>query len=102
MRIIVRGVLILKVMTMVPLSVRVTRVNELARLFGENVKKQRKRRGISQEDLAHLCGIDRSYMSRVERGIVRITLDKVYIIAKALHCEPCDLLPSSKVPTLLG
>lgn len=86
---------------MVALSVRVNRVNQLARLFGENVKKQRKRRGISQEDLAHVCGIDRSYMSRVERGIVRITLEKVYIIALALQCKPEDLLPSIKTPHLL-
>gem|GEM_PF-427094 len=100
MRIIVRGASILKVMTIDTLSIRVNFVSELARLFGENVKKQRKRRGISQEDLAHLCGIDRSYMSRVERGIVRITLEKVYIIAKVLECETCDLLPSIKTPNL--
>lgn len=86
---------------MFTLSIRINRVNKLARLFGENVKKQRKHRGISQEDLAHTCGIDRSYMSRVERGIVRITLEKVYIIAKALNCEPGELLPSIKTPHLL-
>ena len=102
MRIIVRGALILKIMTMVTLSVRVNQVNKLARLFGENVTKQRKHRGVSQETLAHVCGIDRSYMSRVERGIVRITLEKVYIIAKALDCEPSELLPSIKTPHLLS
>lgn len=89
-------------MTMVTLSIRVTRVNKLAKLFGENVRKQRKRRGISQEDLAHVCGIDRSYMSRVERGIVRITLEKVYVIARALDCDTSDLLPPIKTPNLLG
>jgi transcriptional regulator with XRE-family HTH domain len=88
-------------MTIGTLSIRVNRVNKLATLFGENVKKQRKSRGISREDLAHICGIDRSYMSRVERGIVRITLEKVYIIAIALGCEPGELLPSIKIRHLL-
>lgn len=77
-------------------------MNKLAQLFGENVRKQRNRLGVSQENLAHICGIDRSYMSRVERGIVRITLEKVYIIATALECEPSELLPSIKTPHLLG
>lgn len=76
------------------------RVNKLAELFGENVRRQRKRQGISQEDLAFAAGIDRSYMSRVERGIVRITLEKVYLIAKALGCEPGELLPSIRTPRL--
>lgn len=85
---------------MFPLSIGVNRVNKLAKLFGENVRQQRQRRGISQEDLAFVAGIDRSYMSRVERGIVRITLEKVYLIAKALECEPSELLPSVKTPKL--
>lgn len=76
-------------------------MNKLAILFGENVKKQRKSQEISQEDLAYICGIDRSYMSRVERGIVRITLEKVYVIAQALNCDPCELLPSIKTRNLL-
>lgn len=86
---------------MIPLYFGVGKVNKLAKLFGENVRRQRKCRGVSQEDLAFFAGIDRSYMSRVERGIVRITLEKVYLIAKALDCEPGELLPSIKTPRLL-
>ena len=76
-------------------------VNKLAKLFGDNIKRQRKKQGISQEDLALLCRLDRSYMGRVERGIVRITLEKVYQIAIALDCEPAELLPNRKIPGLL-
>ncbi|WP_196229870.1 helix-turn-helix domain-containing protein [Teredinibacter turnerae] len=76
-------------------------MNKLAKLFGDNIKRQRKKQGISQEDLALLCRLDRSYMGRVERGIVRITLEKVYQIAIALDCEPAELLPNRKIPGLL-
>lgn len=62
--------------------------------FGENVRKARKKQKISQERLALNAGIDRSYMSRVERGIVSITLQKAYVIAQALECDVKDLLPT--------
>jgi transcriptional regulator with XRE-family HTH domain len=62
--------------------------------FGENVRKARKKQKISQERLALNAGIDRSYMSRVERGIVSITLQKAYVIAQALECDIKDLLPT--------
>lgn len=62
--------------------------------FGQNVRNARKKQHISQEQLALLAGIDRSYMSRIERGIVSITLQKAYVIAKTLQCETRDLLPT--------
>lgn len=62
--------------------------------FGQNVRKARRKQSISQENLALIAGIDRSYMSRIERGIVSITLQKAYVIAQALGCELNDLLPT--------
>lgn len=62
--------------------------------FGQNVRKARRKQRISQENLALIAGIDRSYMSRIERGIVSITLQKAYVIAQALKCELSDLLPT--------
>lgn len=60
--------------------------------FGKNVVEMRKSRGLSQEALANLAGIDRSYLSRVERGVMRVTLDKAVDIAKALDCELSKLI----------
>ncbi|MBF4400793.1 helix-turn-helix domain-containing protein, partial [Vibrio anguillarum] len=37
--------------------------------------------------------IDRSYMSRIERGKINITLEKLYQIADALGCDVKELLP---------
>jgi transcriptional regulator with XRE-family HTH domain len=61
--------------------------------FGVHLRVARKKRGISQEDLAGQAGIDRSYMSRIERGLVSISLEKVYLLANALDCELSELLP---------
>jgi len=69
-------------------------MENLETCFGQNVRKARKKQNISQERLALIAGIDRSYMSRVERGIVSITLQKAYVIAQALECEVQDLLPT--------
>lgn len=53
--------------------------------FGENVRQIRKEKGFSQEALADLASIDRSYMGHIERGDQNITLTKVFQIADALE-----------------
>ncbi|ELR67177.1 Transcriptional regulator, XRE family [Photobacterium marinum] len=49
--------------------------------------------GISQDKLALLADIDRSYVGRIERGEVNITLEKVYQLAEVLACDVRELLP---------
>ena len=48
---------------------------------------------MSQDALALACSIDRSYMGRIERGEVSITVEKLYRIASMLSCNPASLLP---------
>jgi transcriptional regulator with XRE-family HTH domain len=60
--------------------------------FGEKVRKIRKEKGLSQETLADLAGIDRSYMGHIERGDQNITLTKIYQIADALAISITTLL----------
>ncbi|XOZ34194.1 helix-turn-helix domain-containing protein [Halomonadaceae bacterium KBTZ08] len=64
-----------------------------AQNFGTNVREIRRARAISQDQLALRAGIDRSYMGRIERGQVNITLEKVYRLAEALDCDVRELLP---------
>lgn len=64
-----------------------------AKQFGINVREVRKNRDISQDQLALRAGIDRSYMGRIERGQVNITLEKVYRLADALDCSIQELMP---------
>ncbi|WP_237673443.1 helix-turn-helix domain-containing protein [Vreelandella profundi] len=61
--------------------------------FGQRVKYLRKNKGISQEEMAALAGIDRSYMGHIERGEKNITLTKIYQISDALGIDVADLFP---------
>ena len=67
--------------------------DDLAKLFGLNLKMARLKRNIKQEDLCAMANLDRSYLSRVERGKNKLTLDKVYALAAALDCPLSELLP---------
>ena len=60
--------------------------------FGKRVREVRKAKGISQERLAEIAGIDRSYMGNIERGEKNITLKKAYEICDALDVEIKDLV----------
>ncbi|PNH79167.1 helix-turn-helix domain-containing protein [Vibrio diazotrophicus] len=68
-------------------------MKDLAKKFGHNVRAMRKDKGISQDALALTADIDRSYIGRIERGEVNITLEKVYQIASVLSCDVKELLP---------
>ncbi|MGE6572450.1 helix-turn-helix domain-containing protein [Psychrobacter namhaensis] len=63
--------------------------------FGKRVREARKSKGISQERLAEMAGIDRSYMGNIERGEKNITLKKAYEICDALGIEIRDLVQGS-------
>lgn len=56
--------------------------------FGRRVRCIREQRGFSQEQLAELAGIHRTYMSSVERGQRNIGLDNIAALADALGVSP--------------
>jgi len=60
--------------------------------FGDRVRAERTRRGLSQEELAHLADLDRTYVGSVERGERNISLDNIYRLADALAIPARDLL----------
>lgn len=62
-------------------------MTELAIALGRNIRKIRKEKDLSQEKLALMCGLDRSYMGRIERGEVNITVLKLYEISKVLGVD---------------
>ncbi|MDC7698020.1 helix-turn-helix domain-containing protein [Vogesella indigofera] len=68
-------------------------MTDIAVLFGLKLRSRRKELKISQDDLALLSGIDRSYVGRIERGEVHVTLEKVYKLAQVLQCDARELLP---------
>lgn len=68
-------------------------MNELAKSFGDTFKGKRKEVGLSQDEIALRSGIDRSYVGRIERGEVNISLEKLYLLAEVIGCSPKELLP---------
>lgn len=59
--------------------------------FGEKVRSLRKERGMSQEKFAELCGLDRTYISGIERGTRNVSLKNIETIAHALGISKSDL-----------
>lgn len=58
---------------------------------GRKIRRFRKQKGMTQEQLAHEASLERSYMGYVERGQANPTLEKLSKIAKTLEIDIKDL-----------
>ncbi len=65
---------------------------KLRSTFGLNLQRLRRERRLSQEQLAHLAGCARAYLSGAEAGRRNATLDTLEALAKVLEVAPADLL----------
>jgi len=65
---------------------------KLLETFGDRVRSARNSKGFSQEKLAELADLDRTYISGVERGIRNISLVNIASIAKALNAPLAELM----------
>lgn len=61
------------------------------------VRSRRAQLHISQEELAHQAGIDRTYASQIERGIGNPSLKVICSLAGALDVEPSSLIGQSPI-----
>lgn len=71
---------------------------DLVQLLGKNVRRHRQLRGITQEELAHLADMKRTYVSDLERGTRNPTVRALGRLAKALKVDAATLLQLSKEP----
>lgn len=62
----------------------------LTHSFGEEVRRLRRERGLSQEDFADECGLHRTYVGAVERGEKTVTIETANKIVKALGLSLAD------------
>jgi transcriptional regulator with XRE-family HTH domain len=65
---------------------------DFRQVIARNVRVARAAKGISQEALADEAGVNRSYMSRVERGVTWVGVEILVKLAVVLEVEPHELL----------
>lgn len=67
-------------------------MNEIKKQIGENIKIHRHKQKLSQEELADICSLHRTYIGSVERGERNISLENIVAISRALKISPSTLL----------
>lgn len=73
---------------------------KLLETLAENIRSFRREKGISQEALADMCSLHRTYVGSVERRERNVTLASLAVLAKALGVSVPELLtPREKNPT---
>lgn len=73
--------------------------DSLRAVLAENIKDFRRKKGISQEELAELCGLHRTYIGSVERHERNVTLSTLEVLASTLAVTVAELLTKHKSPS---
>lgn len=69
----------------------------LRRILAENIRAHRKANRLSQEELAVLCGLHRTYVGSVERGERNATLSTLEVFSAALGVSVSELLTDKAI-----
>ena len=64
----------------------------LRRILARNLKRLRRERGLTQEELADLAGLNRNYVGMIERQENAASVDTLEALADALQIKPVQLL----------
>lgn len=72
----------------------IMKINKIEQLLGDQLKKSRVKKGLTQEQLAELSGLHRTYIGSVERGERNITVKNLYKILLAMNCSLRDFFKS--------
>jgi transcriptional regulator with XRE-family HTH domain len=64
----------------------------LKEVFGQELRKARNAVGISQEKLALLIGLDRTYISMLERGLRQPTLTTIFLLCPPLNLSSVEMM----------
>lgn len=63
-----------------------------AEAIGATIREMRLEKGLSQEVLSGLAGLDRTHYSKIERGLRSPTIDTLFKIAHALGIKPHEIM----------
>lgn len=75
------------------------KIGDARRRVAENVRRLRKERGLSQEEMAELANFHRTYVSQLERCVTNISVGGLEKLAQALGVDILDLLAKIDKPT---
>ena len=67
------------------------------KLIGERIQRTRKSRNMTQENMAEKLNVSIGYISQIERGITKISLDLLGAISSILDCDIAELISESAV-----
>lgn len=69
-----------------------TPLSDASRVLGERLRDRRLVLGVSQEEIAHLAGLNVSNFGKIERGISNPTLHTIVRVASVLDIDPGELI----------
>ena len=67
-------------------------ITDIGQIFGEVLRRYRSEKNISQEELAFKAGVDRTFVSRLERGIRQPTITTLIGLGQALGVPAADFM----------
>ena len=67
-------------------------IKDINQIFGDVLRRYRSEKNISQEELAFQAGVDRTFVSRLERGIRQPTITTLIGLGQALGVSAADLM----------
>ena len=73
---------------------RLQRLQKIYTYIGEKIRLKRRALGLSQSELAKKSNLKRPSIVLIEKGKQRLPIDRLFLIAKALHIEINELLPN--------
>jgi transcriptional regulator with XRE-family HTH domain len=65
---------------------------DLRQIFAANLRRLRHAKGLSQENLAYEADVNRTYMSKIEKGATWVGLEIIGKLAAVLEVDPAELL----------
>ncbi len=65
---------------------------DLKVLVGQTLARLRRSVGLTQEKLAEIAGLERGYVSLIERGLRMPTIETVFRLCRGLNCSPSELI----------
>ena len=67
------------------------------KFLGERIKAQRREKGATQEHFAEYLNVSVGYISQIERGITKVSLERLIDISEYLECDVSFLLEGTSI-----